>query len=422
MSACVPTTTSAWPDAIASCALALTSALSDPVSSVTPIPTPSSSAPTVSRCWRASRSVGASRAPWSPARAVAASAYAATAVLPEPTSPWRSRSIGVGRARSSRMAAIAESWSTVRSIGCPILRPDRVDERRPDALVESGIQGHDRGGVADPLAPPLDHAELEGEQLVEGEALERRIASLEGLRVVGLLDGARDRHEPLLRHDRRGQVLRVGVPGLVERLADRRPQARRRQTGGQRVDRHDPARVEHLVPSGQHLELWVVERQLATEVLDLPRDDDLAADRQAALDEAPPEPGRVDAAGIVLEPRDRALDPAAEPGLDAHVADRRLDRYDRAVLLHVQVADDPHLAQVVVAPRQVEEQVADRVEVEPDAGPTQLVGRRKPGPRQRRVEQLDRVGRRGRKGRGRGLPRRRGPCHRPPYSAEIRYR
>ena len=44
MSACVPTTTSAWPDAIASSALALTSALSEPVSSVTPIPTPSSRA------------------------------------------------------------------------------------------------------------------------------------------------------------------------------------------------------------------------------------------------------------------------------------------------------------------------------------------------------------------------------------------
>ena len=74
MSAWVPTTTSAWPDAIASRALALTSALSEPVSSVTPIPSSASSAPTVSRCWRASRSVGARRAPWRPARAVAARA------------------------------------------------------------------------------------------------------------------------------------------------------------------------------------------------------------------------------------------------------------------------------------------------------------------------------------------------------------
>ena len=50
--------------------------------------------PIVSRCWRASRSVGASRAPWRPSSAARASAWAATAVLPDPTSPWRSRSIG----------------------------------------------------------------------------------------------------------------------------------------------------------------------------------------------------------------------------------------------------------------------------------------------------------------------------------------
>ena len=204
MSACVPTTTSAWPDAIASSALAFTSAFSDPVRSVTPMPTPSSRAPTVSRCWRASRSVGASRAPWRPARAVAARAYAATAVLPDPTSPWSRRSIGVGRARSSRIAAIAESWSTVSSIGLPHPRPDRVDERGPDGVVRVRHRGSTTGRrVAHALTAALDHAELEGEQLVEGEPLERRVATLERLRVVGLLDRPGDRHESLLGQDGR---------------------------------------------------------------------------------------------------------------------------------------------------------------------------------------------------------------------------
>jgi hypothetical protein len=87
--------------------------------------------------------------------------------------------------------------------------------------------------------------------------------------------------------------------------------------------------------AAEDLELRVVEREPAAEVLDLPGDNDLAPDRQAALDEAPSEPRRIDAAGVILQPGDRALDPAPEARLDAHVADRRLDRHDRAVLLHV---------------------------------------------------------------------------------------
>ena len=352
---------------------------------------------------------------------MAASAYAATAVLPEPTSPWRRRSIGVGRARSSRIAAIAESWSTVSSIGCPTLAPIASTSAVRTASSSVGVEGHDRGGVADPLAPPLDHPELEGEELVERQPLEGGVATLERLRVVRLLDGPGDRHESLLGQDRGRQVLGVGVPGLVERLADGRPQAGRGQAGRQPVDRHDPAGVEDLRFAGQDLELGVVERQLAPEVLDLPGHDDLAADRQPTLDEAPAEPRRIDAAGVVLEPGDRALDPAPEPGLDPHVADRRLDRDDRAVLLHVQVADQPHLAQVVVAARQVEQQVADRVEVEADAGATELGA----GGQSGLARAACRAARPGRSAGGRRAVAFRAVAvrrHRPPYSAEIRYR
>ena len=80
------------------------------------------------------------------------------------------------------------------------------------------------------------------------------------------------------------------------------------------------------------LELRVVEGQLAAEALDLARHHDLAADRQPPLDVAAAEPGRVDAAGLVLEPGDRPLDPAAERRLDADVADRRPGRHDGPVL------------------------------------------------------------------------------------------
>ena len=156
------------------------------------------------------------------------------------------------------------------------------------------------------------------------------------------------------------------------------------QAARQPIDRHDPPGVQDLAVTGQHLELRVVDGQLAPEVLDLPGHDDLAADRQPALDEPTAEPGGIDAARVVFEAGDRALDATPEARLHPDVTDRGLDRHDRPVLLHVQVADDPHLAQVVVASRQVEQQVADRVEVQPDAGAAKLLRGREPGLAQRR--------------------------------------
>ena len=163
---------------------------------------------------------------------------------------------------------------------------------------------------------------------------------------------------------------------------------------------------------GEDLELRVVEGQPAAEVLDLARDDDLGADGQASLDEAAAEPGRVDAAGLVLEPRDRPLDAAPEARLDPDVADRGLDRDDRAVLFHEQVAQLSHLAQVVIPPRQVEKQVPDVVEAELDPGPPQERPGGETRARQRGREQLDRIGRD-------AVP---GSSPSPPYSAEMRYR
>ncbi len=304
--------------------------------------------------------------------------------------------------------------------GLPHPRPDRVHERGPDRVVRGGVQGHDRRRVADPLPPALDHPDLEGEELVEGEPFERCVATLERLRVVRLLDGPGDRHESLLGQDRRRQVLGIGAPGLVEGLTDRGPQARGRQTGREGIDRDDPAGVEDLGVAREHLELGVVEGQPAPEVLDLPRHDDLAADVQPPLDEAPTEPRRIDTAGVILEPRDRALDPTPETGLDPHVPDGRLGRHDRAVLFDVQIAQLAHLAQIVVSPGQVEEEIADGVEAETDPGAPKLGRGGQARLRQRGPEQLDRVGRRGRK--RRSLLRGRDLRHRPPYSAEIRYR
>jgi hypothetical protein len=88
----------------------------DPLTSVTSWPSGPSSAVSVAACWRASRSVGASSAAWPPVSATNAMAAAATAVLPEPTSPCNSRSIGRAFARSDRTAASALIWSGVSRI------------------------------------------------------------------------------------------------------------------------------------------------------------------------------------------------------------------------------------------------------------------------------------------------------------------
>ena len=79
-----------------------------------------------------------------------------------------------------------------------------------------------------------------------------------------------------------------------------------------------------------------------------------------------------------------------------------------------QVAQLAHLAQVVVAPREVEQQVADRVEVELDARPAERRAGRQPRLGERRRQELDRVGRDRRRDRARRLGH--------AYSAAIRYR
>ena len=76
-----------------------------PRASTDPAPTdPSTRAATSVACCSASTSVGAISAPWWPPSTATSMAATATTVFPEPTSPWRSRCMGSGPARSARMA------------------------------------------------------------------------------------------------------------------------------------------------------------------------------------------------------------------------------------------------------------------------------------------------------------------------------
>ena len=67
----------------------------------------------VRKCWRASSVVGTTTATCSPDMAATKAARNATSVLPKPTSPQTSRSIGRPLARSSMVSAMALSWSSV---------------------------------------------------------------------------------------------------------------------------------------------------------------------------------------------------------------------------------------------------------------------------------------------------------------------
>ena len=68
-------------------------------------------------CWLASRVVGTSTATCLLSCTALNAARTATSVLPKPTSPHTSRSIGTGRSMSALTSSIAWSWSGVSSNG-----------------------------------------------------------------------------------------------------------------------------------------------------------------------------------------------------------------------------------------------------------------------------------------------------------------
>ena len=114
ISACVPTTICASPDSIAARAFFPPPL---PVSSTDRTPSSEQRLSTVRKCCSASVSVGTISAPCRPASTARRSAYSATTVFPDPTSPWSSRCIGRSRSRSPSISAIACSWCLVNANG-----------------------------------------------------------------------------------------------------------------------------------------------------------------------------------------------------------------------------------------------------------------------------------------------------------------
>ncbi|KAG1436447.1 hypothetical protein G6F56_013552 [Rhizopus delemar] len=117
ISAWVPTTTCASPLATCSITLARALPVTLPASQAMRTPSGSSQPRRLLRCCSASSSVGAANATCLPCSTASIAASAATTVLPEPTSPCTSRSIGLGRDRSSRICLNTRACAPVSANG-----------------------------------------------------------------------------------------------------------------------------------------------------------------------------------------------------------------------------------------------------------------------------------------------------------------
>ena len=124
----MPTTIPASPLAMSSSALRRWAVVWLPVSRATrvPVSAPPSMPPwarspsievIVRWCWLASTSVGASNAACPPESTAASIARSATTVLPDPTSPWSRRCIGVTAPISAATVAPTSRWPAVSSKG-----------------------------------------------------------------------------------------------------------------------------------------------------------------------------------------------------------------------------------------------------------------------------------------------------------------
>ena len=211
---------------------------------------------------------GRAARPGGPLRAAAASAHAATAVLPLPD------------------VALEEPEHRRRPAE---VRPDRLDRACPG---RRSAPRRDRACA--PIEPVSDAAQLDVERLRRPRSGGRRRGRAGDAGRPSRAGARAARRRRAAGARRRGPRTSPGsgrprAPGRcptscssarigsgrysaycdarpVERLAHRDPEAGGRQAGREPVDRHDPADVEHLALGSDRLEVGVVEGQLPAEV------------------------------------------------------------------------------------------------------------------------------------------------------------
>ena len=216
-SACVPTTSRTSPEAIASSALRRVARRLRAGHAAPPGDCSGwNHSQKLRQCCSASSSVGAISAACSPLPAARAAAAAATTVLPQPTSPWSSRTIGCVAAQVGiRLRASARVCAPVSGNGSD------CDEARRELLA---IVERPRGfGARRALEQP--QAQLVREQLFEGEPPLRGVPAggeLVELRLARRVD-ARSRSASLQR--RAGRAARA--PAAESSRARRRDSSSR---------------------------------------------------------------------------------------------------------------------------------------------------------------------------------------------------
>ena len=124
------------------------------------------------------------------------------------------------------------------------------------------------------------------------------------------------------------------------------------------------------------LELGVVEGHPVAEPTELAADDDRVPDLQPTLDEAPPEPRRIEAARLILEPGEGALDAAPEGRLDPQIEHADAGRDELPVGDASEPGNGVHLAQVLVPARDAKQEIAHPMRAEAATGASEHRGAR----------------------------------------------
>ena len=145
ITACVPMTSPASPDATCASIASRCLPFLLPVSQATVTPSGASQPTSFLRCCSARISVGAISAHCQPASIARAAASAATTVLPEPTSPCSRRCIGTSRPRSASISAATRCCAAVSANGSA---SSRASCRRPRAAPSGGARWRSRSRLA----------------------------------------------------------------------------------------------------------------------------------------------------------------------------------------------------------------------------------------------------------------------------------
>ncbi len=296
-------------------------------------------------------------APWAPLATATHSAAAATAVLPDPTSPCRSRLIGTVRAEISNDL-----------LDDTFLRPRQGKwQARKERRKQIAPVWQRPCGRASKLPAGAQDAELQQEQLVEAQPAASCRKGFLAVREMGLRQRSTDGQQPILLPDRRGDNIRNRVGEGVQGISHDAPQPAGVEALSQRIGGDQPRRVDlQAVQSfefrGSHLQLPAVALHLAAEGIG-------PTAAQLPLDVGV-EPGHEDFPGAVAHSGRHHLAALAQQA-GIQVPDRTYEGYLVAI---AQPVDRAQHAIVVITAREQVQQVSYR----PDANFAQPVGQAGP--------------------------------------------